>query len=486
MVSKEEWSLIKQNVTKLAVSNNYEEYIQERKDTLLQRIKWVNENVQTLEGVSLLNDEIHVKRLEKNTPEEAKDYSKSIYKMLPKIKLTNLLIEVASWTKFDDQFTHASTFKSPNNDEKDIIMATLIAMGTNIGLSKMADATDDITYYQMANTAQWRLYDDALSRAQSTLVNFLHKLSLPYYWGDGSTSSSDGMRVQIGVSSLHAEHNPHYGSGKGATIYRFGVWEAIYIIDGLMKNKSDIQPYTIHGDTQAQSTPVFALTYLLGIKLMPRIRNWKDLKFYRVDKKHKYKHIDSLFSDVVDWKLIETHWKDMLQVVLSIKAGKIVPSTLLRKLNNYSHKNKLYQAFKELGRVIRTIFLLGYISDIEMRQQITSTTNKMESYNGFSKYFSFGGEGVISENDPDEQEKRIKYNNLVANAVILQNVVDMTLILKELSANGVEFTKSDVATLSPYITKHIKRFGDYVIDLENIPKAIDMSISIPMKQGKAT
>lgn len=60
-----------------------------------------------------------------------------------------------------------------------------------------------------------------------------------------------------------------------------------------------------------------------------------------------------------------------------------MPSTLLRKLNNYSHKNKLYLAFKELGNVIRTIFLLEYISNIEMRQQITSSTNKAESYNGF-------------------------------------------------------------------------------------------------------
>jgi len=258
-----------------------------------------------------------------------------------------------------------------------------------------------------------------------------------------------------------------------------GVWEAVYIIDGLMNNTSDIQPDTIHGDTQAQSTPVFALTYLLGIKLMPRIRNWNDLKFYRVNENDKYKHIDSLFSDVIDWQLIETHWQDMLQVVLSIKSGKIVPSTLLRKLNNYSHKNKLYQSFRELGRVIRTIFLLEYISNIEMRQQITATTNKVESYNGFSKFFAFGGEGIITENDPDEQEKKIKYNNLISNAVILQNVADMTYILKELLANGVKFTKSDVASLSPYITKHIKRFGDYIIDLDNIPKSIDLSISIP-------
>ncbi len=55
-----------------------------------------------------------------------------------------------------------------------------------------------------------------------------------------------------------------------------GVWEGIYLLDGLLKNLSGIQPATIHGDTQAQSTPVFGLAALLGITLMPRIRHWKD------------------------------------------------------------------------------------------------------------------------------------------------------------------------------------------------------------------
>ncbi len=71
---------------------------------------------------------------------------------------------------------------------------------------------------------------------------------------------------------------------------------------------------------------------------MPRIRNWKDLKFFRPSKHIQYKHIDPLFSDVIDWKLIETHWQDLFQVVLSIKAGKILLSTLLRKLRSDSKR----------------------------------------------------------------------------------------------------------------------------------------------------
>nr|WP_230678404.1 transposase [Bacillus thuringiensis] len=32
--------------------------------------------------------------------------------------------------------------------------------------------------------------------------------------------------------------------------------------------------------------------------------------------------------------------------------------------------------------------------------------------------------------------------------------------------------------LSPYMTKHIKRFGDYVIDLQNIPQPIEENIPV--------
>ncbi len=68
-------------------------------------------------------------------------------------------------------------------------------------------------------------------------------------------------------------------------------------------------------------------------------------------------HIDSLFTENVDWTLIETRLPDMLRVVLSIKAGRISASTVLRRLGTYSRKNRLYQAFCELGRVIRAALL---------------------------------------------------------------------------------------------------------------------------------
>lgn len=215
LVPKNEWTTTNSKETRLAVRSSAKEYLEERRKALAERFTWVSNNLDSLEGVNIEKAKLRVDRLEKDTPEDARTFSLTLYNMLPRIKLTDLLMEVAHWTGFDKMLIHASTNRPPKGEEKVILMAALMAMGTNIGLTKMADATPGVTYHQMANAAQWRLYGDAINRAQATLVNFQHKLALASYWGDGTTSSSDGMRVQVGVSSLHAEANPHYGTGKG-------------------------------------------------------------------------------------------------------------------------------------------------------------------------------------------------------------------------------------------------------------------------------
>ena len=161
-----------------------------------------------------------------------------------------------------------------------------------------------------------------------------------------------------------------------------------------------------------------------------------------------------------------------MQVVLSIQAGKLLPSDLLRKLGTYSHKNRLYQAFRELGRVIRTLYLLRYISDLPMRRQITETTNKVEAYHHFTDWLRFGSHGVITHNAPEEHEKRIKYNDLVASALILQNVADMTILLRQLATQKYQVNPDTLACLSPFLNTHLKRFSEYSLNWDLPPEAL--------------
>ncbi|MER6099907.1 Tn3 family transposase [Streptomyces sp. NPDC001728] len=137
------------------------------------------------------------------------------------------------------------------------------------------------------------------------------------------------------------------------------MWEAVHIIEGLLKNFSEVKPTTVHADTQGQSQPVFALAHLLGFDLMPRIRNWKGLTFHRVSKSTEYVHIDALFGEVgknvIDWDLIESQFRHPMKVAVSVREGAVPSSTLLKRLRSGSKKNATYAAFREVGRVIRTV-----------------------------------------------------------------------------------------------------------------------------------
>ena len=128
------------------------------------------------------------------------------------------------------------------------------------------------------------------------------------------------------------------------------------------------------------------------------------MKWFRPTPQEVYKNIDALFTkEAIDWDLIACHLPDMLQVAQSIRAGRISPSTILRKLGTASRKNKLYFAFRELGRVIRTIFLLEYIGDEDLRSIIQAAQNKCEGFNQFAQWIYFGPPGSRRDRGHDRR-----------------------------------------------------------------------------------
>ncbi|MBI0380142.1 Tn3 family transposase, partial [Streptomyces albiflaviniger] len=105
------------------------------------------------------------------------------------------------------------------------------------------------------------------------------------------------------------------------------------------------------------------------------------------------------------WQLIENGWKDLMRVGLSVREGTVSSVTLLRRLNNHSRKNPIYRVFREVGRVVRTIVLLRYLSAPQLREQITRATNKAEAYNGYTKSLHFGGDGTCAPAIPNSRRK---------------------------------------------------------------------------------
>ena len=430
-------------------------------------------------------------------PGGLESFKSEVYSRMPERHLLDILKNVQYWSNYTRYFVPPSGSDSKLTDADRRYLYTVFGYGCNLGSSQTAKhAPEGINAQSLRRINAEHMNASKLEAALNEVIYEYKRFELPGFWGDSNVAIADGTQMELRKNTLMGEQHIRHGGFGGIAYHHIsseyialfshfiscGVWEAVYILDALLLNKSIYQPDTIHADTHGQSEPVFALAHLLGIKLYPRMRTWNNVAFYRPDKNTKYKHIDSLFSKAVNWPLIEMHWKDMMQVVLSIQAGKVLPSMLLRKLNSNNRRNILYRAFRELGRVTRTLFLLRYISEADFRQTIRAETTKIESYNDFLDWITFGGD-IIKSGDPIEQAKLIKYSDLVANSIMLHNVVDLTEVLTSMAEENYSITKELLAGLSPFIRDQIRRFGRYDVDMSKRPQNLGF-VGIPLSSGR--
>ncbi|MEM9949574.1 MAG: Tn3 family transposase [Cyanobacteria bacterium P01_D01_bin.36] len=475
-------------------------FVQKMKNWLAEAIAKTDQGFPVNSQVLFRNNRLVVRKLKPKRSAGAGQLKKLIAERIRQVNLLDILVDTELWLKWTRYFRPASGYEAHMENPVARYVATTFCYGCNIGPSQLAQSLSLFDRRQLSRVNQRHISNEQLQRSIELLINDYNRFRLPKFWGVGKRASVDGTKWDIYENNLLAEYHIRYGGYGGIGYYHVadsyialfshfipcGVFEAIYLFDGLLNNHSDIQPDTIHGDTHAQSQTVFGLAYLLGIKLMPRIRRWKDLIFYRADPKAPCQHLESLFSDTVDWKLIETHLPDMLRVVISIQAGKLSASTIIRKLSTNSRKNKLYKAFHSLGAAVRTGFLMNYLDDTKLRSTINAATNKSESFNGFVQWIAFGDAGVLRTNNREELRKRIKYNHLVANCLILYNVFEMSRILNELAQEGYRIEPVAIEGLNPYLTKHANRLGQYSLDINREPQPIQYDLPILMAEKSKT
>lgn len=145
------------------------------------------------------------------------------------------------------------------------------------------------------------------------------------------------MRVPIGVNALNSVHNPHYGSGKGATIYRWvsdqfssfyaqvvntNTRDAIHFVDGLLHHETDLEIQEHYTDTAGYSDQIFGLCHLLGFRFAPRLRDLSDLDLFTFNQPSEFPKIEKLLKSKINKKLIQENFDDVLRLAHSIRKVK--------------------------------------------------------------------------------------------------------------------------------------------------------------------
>jgi TnpA family transposase len=413
------------------------------------------------------------------------------------ISLLEVLHTISKQTGFLESFEHWQVNRTGRKPAPRTFFAGIMGYGCNLGLKKMATISKHINASELETTSAWYFSLDNLLAANDKIVALMDQMTLPNLYRrepDKLHTSSDGQKVEVAVDSLNANYSfKYFGQGRGVSNYTFiderhlmfystvisaAEREAAYVIDGLMHNDT-IQSDLHSTDTHGYSEVIFAVTHLLGFSFAPRIKSLKKQRLYSFEKRSNYRLLDyKLLPDAyLDTALITRYWDDILRFVVTIKLKEATASQLFKRLNAYAKQHPLYKALKEFGKLIKTLFILRYVSEVELRQAIEKQLNKGENNSKFSRAVSFGNE-TLSYAEKEQQDIAEACCRLIKNAILCWNYLYLSQTLhKTSSKQRKQQLLASIQAGSVMRWQHINLHGEYDFSDDKLTDSLGLSSS---------
>lgn len=487
-IPKEEWLLHREQTASLTGTPIQAEVrLAEREAELLLLIKAVE---------ALLNEVGGDLREEKGTlvltPFEAEERSPQLVQLastisarLPRLDITDLLIEVDSWTHFSDALKHLNS--SPQSDSNLLLhlYACLLAQACNLELKQMATSAE-LSYGHLSWCNTWYIRDDTLREANTALIDYHYRLPLSQLWGGGMLSSSDGQRFPVKGSVRQGRALPRYfGYGQGITFYswtsdqfsQYGskaipttLRDATYVLDEILNNETELPILEHTTDTAGYTELIFALFDLLGLRFSPRIRDLADQQLYRTSPVNlkECPNLKSHLQGVINKERICHHWDEMLRLAGSLKMGWVTASLIVQKLQAFPRQHPLTRALQEYGRLIKTIHILRWYADETNRRRLNRQINKGEALHSLRSHLCYANQGEIREQQDEQLHNQVGCLNLVTNAVIVWNTVYIEKVVQQLKQEGQFPGDEELRHIWPTRHAHINVYGRYHFKLEDV------------------
>ena len=383
-----------------------------------------------------------------------------------------------AWTGFGDCFTHRRSGRPA--DDRNALLTVILADGINLGLTRMADSCRGASLRQLAHLHDWHISEAAYGEALGRLIEAHRAMPLAGLWGSGISSSSDGQQFHAGGrGAAISDINARNGNEPGVSFYThisdqydpFGsrviaatAGEAPYVLDGLLYHQTGLSIEEHYTDTGGASDHVFGLMPFFGYRFAPRLRDIKERRLHLLPGQEAGPLLAGMVGDPIAHDHLAAHWDELLRLATSIRTGTVTASAMLRKLSAYPRQNGLALALRELGRLERSIFMLDWLQDIDLRRRTQAGLNKGEARNALARALFFNQLGELRDRRFENQSYRASGLNLLVAAIILWNTRYLERALADMGA------PDDVARhIAPLGWEHIALTGDYSWERDDRP-----------------
>jgi hypothetical protein len=171
--------------------------------------------------------------------------------------------------------------------------------------------------------------------------------------------------------------------------------------------------------------------------------------------------------------LIVKEWPNIQRILASLAQKDVTQATVVRKLSSYTRQNQTKKALWELDNIRRTIHILDFIDDPNLRRSVQKALNRGEAYHRMRRAVSYVNSGKFRVKTEAEQQIWNECSRLIANAIIYYNTLLLSRVYEQKVAVGdleaIQFLKGT----SPVAWRNVNLIGNFDFTTSSSPVDIE-------------
>ncbi len=413
---------------------------------------------------------------------------RSLFAERPLGQLPDIILQIDSQVRFS-WFLLGREPRS--RSELLLVYAAVLAHGTSLSAADIARMIPELASADVRKMMKRVADERKLREASDAVLQFMHRHPVAAHWGRGDLASSDMMSLETTRTVWQVRADPRRRTASiGIYSHKKDGWGIIHdqpillkerqagaAIEGAVRQVATQDVAQLAVDTHGYTDFAIAMAKLLRFDLCPVLEHMRD-RHLHVPIGHMVPE-EVTFATIgdIDMEKIESVYDELLRVAASIHSGRCTAVQALQRFGSAARGQDAYDGGVQLGRLLRTIFLIDYFTNPVFRRELRHALNRGEAVHVLYR-------AVHTGKVPTELAKRQETMaavssslSLLTNALMAWNTMHMQAAVERIeTVTGEKLQADDLRRIAPTNIEGINLRGTFDFPLADYVARILPSI----------
>ncbi|MBS2132233.1 Tn3 family transposase (plasmid) [Burkholderia thailandensis] len=409
-----------------------------------------------------------------------------MFKEIGTAQFADMIMEMDAHTGFSEVlFSRLAR----NANELVSLYAALIAHGTELDARSVAAMIPQMDSAHVSTAMRALEMPGRLARANARVVEFQRTHPMTELWGSGQQASSDSMSLDTSQHLFYARIDPRRRThavgiythvlDQHGIVYNQPIVlnerQAGVAIEGVIRHnetREDGGLLRLAVDTHGYTSVGMAVANLLGFDLCPRLRDLGERKLCVQRGLASPEGLAAIVAPEISFKAIREGWDELVRLVASVHSGRVSAVVALQRFGSAAQGDPVYRAADQLGKLLRTLFLCDYFSNVEFRRELHTLLNRGESVHQLQRAIYTGRVAPERGRRRDEMIAISGSLTLLTNLVIAWNTQRMQATVDRWRKTGHEVSDDWLRRMGPAHFAHVNFRGTLSFPIDRYGEAL--------------